>query len=553
MTKRLWIETVGCQMNVLDSELVVAALRRQGWEMARTTAEADAVFYNTCSVRQHAEDKIYSALGRIRQEKLARPDLVVGVLGCMAQKDQELVRKRAPWVDLVVGPGQLHRVPGLVADVLAGGGPRLEVSLDRTGGSRDAIARSFESYDPDRDPGMRPTPFQAFVRTQTGCDKFCAFCVVPHVRGPEQARAPETILAEARRLVAEGCREITLIGQTVNSYRWSAGGRTSRLSDLLALLDGLDGLDRIRFVTNYPRDMTDDLIAAVRDLPKVAHYLHVPAQHGSDAVLTRMKRGYCIGEYMEMLGRIRERIPAAAVTSDFIVGFCGETDAEFQATLDLVRSAGFKNSFIFKYSPRPGTKAFDRQPDDVPEEVKKERHRLLLDAQTEASLAGNLPFIGTRRQVLVEGLSARDERRVARSADGQADGTAVLRADGTAAAEAAGDPAAEAAGNPAAEAAGAPDRVLQLTGRTMCDRIVVFDAPLRLVGRLVDIDIKAAGAWSLAGDVADGLADAVPLDLPAAADGGGCDAGPVYQIAAPAAGRAAGTTASFRPPLGPGA
>jgi tRNA-2-methylthio-N6-dimethylallyladenosine synthase len=545
MTKRLWIETVGCQMNVLDSELVVAALRRQGWEMARTTAEADAVFYNTCSVRQHAEDKIYSALGRIRQEKLARPDLVVGVLGCMAQKDQELVRKRAPWVDLVVGPGQLHRVPGLVADVLAGGGPRLEVSLDRTGGSRDAIARSFESYDPDRDPGMRPTPFQAFVRTQTGCDKFCAFCVVPHVRGPEQARAPETILAEARRLVAEGCREITLIGQTVNSYRWSAGGRTSRLSDLLALLDGLDGLDRIRFVTNYPRDMTDDLIDAVRDLPKVAHYLHVPAQHGSDAVLTRMKRGYLIGEYMEMLGRIRERIPEAAVTSDFIVGFCGETDAEFQATLDLVRSAGFKNSFIFKYSPRPGTKAFDRQPDDVPEDVKKERHRLLLDAQTEASLAGNLPFIGTRRQVLVEGLSARDERREARSADGaaasqaagQTDGTAVLRADGTA----------------VAEAAGAPDRVMQLTGRTMCDRIVVFDAPLRLIGRLVDIDIKAAGAWSLAGDVADGLADAVPLDLPGAGDGGGCDAGPVYQIAPPAAGRAAVATASSRPPLGPGA
>jgi len=534
MTKRLWIETVGCQMNVLDSELVVAALRRQGWEMARTTAEADAVFYNTCSVRQHAEDKIYSALGRIRQEKLARPDLVVGVLGCMAQKDQELVRKRAPWVDLVVGPGQLHRVPGLVADVLAGGGPRLEVSLDRTGGSRDAIARSFESYDPDRDPGMRPTPFQAFVRTQTGCDKFCAFCVVPHVRGPEQARAPETILAEARRLVAEGCREITLIGQTVNSYRWSAGGRTWRLADLLALLDGLDGLDRIRFVTNYPRDMTDDLIHAVRDLPKVAHYLHVPAQHGSDAVLTRMKRGYLIGEYMEMLGRVRERIPEAAVTSDFIVGFCGETDAEFQATLDLVHTAGFKNSFIFKYSPRPGTKAFDRQPDDVPEEVKKERHRLLLDAQTEASLAGNLPFIGTRRQVLVEGLSARDERREARAVDGGAGA-----ADGPTATEAAGKAVAD-----APDRVMQPDRVLQLTGRTMCDRIVVFDAPLRLVGRLVDVDIKAAGAWSLAGDVADGLADAVPLDLPAAAEGGGCDAGPVYQIAPPAA---------VRPPLGPGA
>ena len=473
MTKRLWIETVGCQMNVLDSELVVAALRRQGWEMATASAEADAVFYNTCSVRQHAEDKIYSALGRVRIEKAKRPGLVVGVLGCMAQKDQELIRKRAPWVDLVVGPGQLHQVPTLVADVLAGGGPRIEVSLERKGHAREAIARSFESYDPDRDPAMRPTPFQAFIRTQTGCDKFCAFCVVPHVRGPEQARAPDTIVAEAKKLVAEGCREITLIGQTVNSYTWTDGGRTSRLSDLLVQLDALDGLDRIKFVTNYPRDMTDDLIAAVRDLPKVCHYLHVPAQHGSDAVLARMKRGYTIGEYMEMLGRVREALPQAAVTSDFIVGFCGETDAEFETTLDLVKTAGFKNSFIFKYSPRPGTKAYDRLPDDVPEDVKKERNRILLEAQEDASLAGNQRFIGTRQQVLVEGLSTRDEKRSV-------------------------DPG--------------PDGVAQLTGRTMCDRIVVFDAPTRLVGRLVDIDILAAGAWSLSGAVADGLADGVPLD-----------------------------------------
>jgi len=250
----------------------------------RTPAEADAVFYNTCSVRQHAEDKIYSALGRVRFEKQKKPGLVVGVLGCMAQKDQELIRKRAPWVDLVVGPGQLHQVPTLVADVVAGGGPRLEVSLDRKGAARDLIARSFESYDPDRDPAMRPTPFQAFIRTQTGCDKFCAFCVVPHVRGPEQARDPDTILAEARKLVAEGCREITLIGQTVNSYKFASGGKTTRLADLLVRLDAVEGLDRIKFVTNYPRDMTDDLIAAVRDLPTVSHYLHVPAQHGSDDV-----------------------------------------------------------------------------------------------------------------------------------------------------------------------------------------------------------------------------------------------------------------------------
>ncbi|NBV46516.1 MAG: tRNA (N6-isopentenyl adenosine(37)-C2)-methylthiotransferase MiaB [Planctomycetia bacterium] len=469
---RLWIDTVGCQMNVLDSELVVAALRRQGWDLAATTADADAVFFNTCSVRQHAEDKVYSALGRIRLEKERRPGLVVGVLGCMAQKDQALVRSRAPWVDLVVGPGQLHRVPVLVEAIRAGGGPQVEVALGRTAGSRVEIARSFESYDPDRDPTMRPNPFQAFVRTQTGCDKFCSFCVVPHVRGPEQARAPDTILAEARRLVAEGCREITLIGQTVNSYRWTGGGTTHRLADLLVRLDAVAGLDRIRFVTNYPRDMTPDLVAAVRDLPKVCPYLHVPAQHGSDAVLARMRRGYTISEYREMFAMVRAELPHAAVTSDFIVGFCGETDAEFQATLDLVRESGFKNSFIFKYSPRPGTKAFQRQPDDVPEGVKKERHRVLLDAQTEASRAGNLPFVGTRQQVLVEGLSVRDEKRGSAGTPPAADGEA------------------------------------QLTGRTPCDRIVVFDAPLRLVGRLVDVDIVAAGPWSLGGLVAESAAGA---------------------------------------------
>ena len=473
MPKQLWIETVGCQMNVLDSELVVAALRRTGWEMAKTSADADAIFYNTCSVRQHAEDKIYSALGRIRMQKQERPGLVVGVLGCMAQKDQALIRKRAPWVDLVVGPGQLHQVPELVDGILAGGGPRLEVSLGRKAGSRDTVARSFESYDPDRDPTMRPTPFQAFVRTQTGCDKFCAFCVVPQVRGPEQARPPEAILAETHKLVAEGCREITLIGQTVNSYRWTEGERTTRLADLLAQLDGVAGLDRIRFVTNYPRDMTNDLIAAVRDLPKVCHSLHVPAQHGSDTVLSRMKRGYTIGEYMEMLGRIREALPHAAVTSDFIVGFCGETDAEFQLALDLVQTADFKTSFIFKYSPRPGTKAFERQADDVPEAIKKVRLQRLMEAQADVSLAGNLPFVGTRQQVLVEGPSVWEEKR---------------------------------------ESAPSPGGVAQLTGRTACDRIVVFDGPSRLIGRLIDTNITSAGPWTLTGIVSDGLADAVPLD-----------------------------------------
>ena len=281
------------------------------------------------------------------------------MLGCMAQKDQGLIFKRAPYVDLIVGPGQLHQVPELVREMRDQAGARtqrMEVSLGRKEGSREAIERSHESFDPLRDPAMRPTPYQAYVRIMIGCDKFCTYCIVPSVRGPEQSRPPAAILAEARQLAGEGCQEITLLGQTVNSYRFREGERTWRLSDLLAALHEIDGIERIKFVTNYPKDMTNDLLAAVRDLPKVSKYLHVPVQSGSNDVLARMKRGYTVEEYREMLARTREWIPGVAVTSDFIVGFCGETDEEFQLTMDLVRESRFKNSFIFKYSERPGTK-----------------------------------------------------------------------------------------------------------------------------------------------------------------------------------------------------
>ncbi len=235
---------------------------------------------------------------------------------------------------------------------------RLEVSLDRKAGSREEIERSFESYDPDRDPQMRPSPYQAFVRIHdSAATNSARTALCPKVRGPEQGRHPDHIVAEAKKLAAEGCREITLLGQTVNSYCHDDGGKTTRLSDLLYKLHDVEGLARLKFVTNFPKDMTDDLLQAVRDLPKCSPYLHVPAQSGSDAVLKRMKRGYTVEEYRDMLDRIRVTIPDAAVTSDFIVGFCGETDDEFQQTVELVRESRFKNSFIFKYSQRPGTKA----------------------------------------------------------------------------------------------------------------------------------------------------------------------------------------------------
>ncbi len=396
MPRQLYIETVGCQMNMLDSELVVAALRKAGYAVVDSPAKADTILFNTCSVRQHAEDKIYSALGRLKHAKRHAPHKIIGVLGCMAQKDQKLIFERAPYVDLVVGPGQLHQIPELIERVAAGGGQQLEVSLDRTAGSRAEIEHSFESFDPLRDPAMRPTPFQAFVRIMIGCDKFCTYCIVPSVRGPEQSRPPAHIEAEARQLAAEGCREITLLGQTVNSYRHESAGRTTRLADLLERLHAIHGIERLKFVTNYPADMTDDLLAAVRDLPKVSPYLHVPAQSGANSMLRRMKRGYTVEEYRDMLHRIRQTVPESSVTSDFIVGFPGETDEEFAETVELVRASRFKNSFIFKYSERPGTKSARLFPDDVPEEVKRRRNNELLAIQNAISEEDNQPFIGRR-------------------------------------------------------------------------------------------------------------------------------------------------------------
>ncbi len=461
MTKLLYIETVGCQMNLLDSELVVASLRKQGYELTDTPGRADTILFNTCSVRQHAEDKIYSALGRLKNAKQRHPEKIIGVLGCMAQKDQRKIFERAPFVDLVVGPGQLHQIPRLLEEIAVERGPRLEVSLDRQAGRRDEIERSFESYDPDRDPEMRPTPYQAFVRIQIGCDKFCTYCIVPSVRGPEQGRDPAHIRAEARKLADEGCREITLLGQTVNSYRFRHGdGRVTRLSDLLAGLQEIPGLARLKFVTNYPKDMTDDLLAAVRELPKVSPYLHVPAQSGSNGVLRRMKRGYTVEDYREMFGRIRERVPGYAVTSDFIVGFCGETEEDFEQTVELVRECRFKNSFIFKYSERPGTKGAELFADDVPEETKRRRNNELLAIQNAISEEENQQFLGQTVEVLVEGPSKNSHRHYEEEGP-----------------------------------------ILQLTGRTHCDRIVVFEGNRRQIGELLPVTIYDTAPHTLFGEV----------------------------------------------------
>src|SRR5262249_45491672 len=273
-------------------------LRRQGYELTDAAAGADVILFNTCSVRQHAEDKIYSALGRLRHHKRRHPGTVIGVLGCMAQKDQELIVRRAPHVDIICGTGQLSRLPELIAEVEQTGRPQFALSLARNEASRHEVEQSFESYDPLRDPSMRPSPFQAYVRIMIGCDKFCTYCIVPSVRGPEQSRHPEPIAAEVSQPASEGCKEITLLGQTVNSYKYTTvDGRHYRLSDLLARIHDTAGIERIKFVTNFPRDMSDDLLDAVRDLHKVCRYLHVPAQSGCNAVLKRMKRLYTVEYY----------------------------------------------------------------------------------------------------------------------------------------------------------------------------------------------------------------------------------------------------------------
>ncbi len=459
MSKRVYIKTVGCQMNVLDSEMVVADLKRHGYTVVDSPADADCILYNTCSVREHAEEKVYSALGKIREAKQRDPDKLIGVMGCMAQKDQEIIFKRAPYVDLVVGPGQLHTIPELLEKVRGGDGRQMAVSLGRKDGSQAVIARSHETFDPLRDPAMRPTPFQAYLRIQIGCDKFCTYCVVPNTRGPEQGRPPEQIINEARILAAQGCREITLLGQTVNSYRFTANGQTTDMSALLHALHEVEGIERIKFVTNYPKDMTEGLLVTVRDLPKVSPYLHVPAQSGSDAVLKRMKRGYTVADYMEMFERIERVLPEAAVSSDFIVGFCGETEEDFQKTIRLLERCRFKNSFIFQYSVRPGTKAAERLPDDVPREVKARRNNELLALQNEIARQDNARLIDQVVEVLVEGPSKKGQKSAA------------------------------------------SDSVVQMTGRTHCDRIVVFDGNRRQAGQFIPIHVDDASSHTLVGRV----------------------------------------------------
>ncbi len=537
---KLFIETVGCQMNVLDSELVVAALRNQGYTLTDQIGEADTVLFNTCSVREHAEQKIYSSLGRIKYSKRNRPEQVIGVIGCMAQKDQEKIFQRAPHVDIIVGTGQLGEIPRLVDEARRDRKKTVAVSLDRKEGSRSEVAQSFESYDPLRDPEMRPSPWQAYTRIMFGCDKFCTYCVVPMTRGPEQSRPVADIVREVQSLANQGVREVTLLGQTVNSYKHTADGQLSRMADLLAAIHDTPGIQRIKFVTNFPKDMGDDLLQAMRDLPKVSRYLHVPLQHGDNEVLKRMKRGYTVEEYRDMMHRIWATLPDCSVSSDFIVGFCGETEEQFQKSVDAVREFRFKNSFIFKYSARPGTKADELWADDVPEDVKRRRNNELLEVQNMICEETNAEFIGRRVEVLVEGPSKWTNKGLTRN-DGRAAEDANLAypmpgvvptEDQRAPGVSRGVPTenrtlephehdhdhddcgscntdivqitvpSDAALNTPAHAGGSPSTgPIQLVGRTTCDRIVVFEGNPRLAGTFAKIEVTDCTQTTLLGEI----------------------------------------------------
>jgi len=472
-TRTVYLETMGCQMNVLDSELVLGQLRRLGYRPVDDMAGADVVLINTCSVRDHAEQKAYSRLGALKKPKAGRPEMVIGVIGCMAERDPDGIFRKTPHVDLVCGPGELNRIPALIEEVLET--RQKLVALSENKSRRNSLlARavdddSVEALDLSREAGLPEQVTQAYVRIQRGCDKFCAFCIVPFTRGAERCRPPHVIVEEARMLVDRGCKEVTLLGQTVNSYAFPENGRRIGLADLLERVNAIEGLERIRFGTNYPGDFTDDILQAMRDLPKVCEYLHIPVQSGSDTVLKRMNRRYTVGRYEELLARARETVPGVALATDFIVGFCGETDAEFQASCELVERTRFKNLFCFKYSARPNTVADRRLPDDVPDAVKRARNLAILRLQERISLADNQGFRGREVEVLVEGFSKAAVK--AQEAE-QSRGSEV--------------------GWRCAD---------QLVGRTRGDRIVVFPGTEADIGQVRRVRVQSATALTLFGEL----------------------------------------------------
>jgi tRNA-2-methylthio-N6-dimethylallyladenosine synthase len=488
MPRKLYLETFGCQMNVLDSELVLGQLRAHGYQSVEDRDDADVILYNTCSVREHAEQKVWSRLGELRDRKKSEPSLVIGVIGCMAERDQETIFQRHPHVDILCGPGELDKLVTLVHNATvtnAGEAPRRERQVAlmganvRRSSTLAAAEDNLELLDLSRSISAEDDVAQAYVRITRGCNKFCTYCVVPYTRGPEVHRPPGNIIDEVKRLADAGVREVTLLGQTVNHYHYRHGdGRETSFAELLhAVHEAVPHLPRLRFVTSFPRDFTDEALAAMRDCDRICRYLHVPAQSGSDRMLKLMNRGYGAQAYLEFIDRARAMMPDVSLASDFIVGFPTETEGDFKKTVELLKYCRFKNSFIFKYSPRPGTVAIDRFSDDVPEDVKRRRNNELLAVQQEVSAENNRQMIGRTVQVLVEGESKLAGKTAYPSAS--AGGVELLW---------------ERKNSRAATAT----RV-QLVGRTRGDQVVVFDGERSLKGELLDVTITDARQMTLFG------------------------------------------------------
>lgn len=486
---KIYLETLGCQMNRLDSELITGMLTKAGHEMVDSDRAADVVLYNTCSVRDHAEQKVFSRLGMDSKRKNSGKKLIVGVLGCMAQRQGKKLKSRYKAVDIVCSPGQIYQLVEMIekardeakiADqkrtaaienaqsqgkkLLQNQLPssKVVIATDPTRTQErdlDSEAR-IDVVDATRDPMLTSSPTQAFVRVARGCNKFCSYCIVPYVRGPERSREPMQVLEEVKKLADTGHSEITLVGQTVNSYRHTAGDKTTTFADLLELLSPVAGLKRLRFVTSYPTDFGRDILTQMRDLPNVCEYIHCPPQSGSDNMLKAMNRRYSRAEYDAWLDLCREIVPNVVLAGDFIVGFPGETEADHQASADLIRRAGFKNCFVFKYSPRPGTNSDKKLADSIPDAIKKRRNNELLAVQREMGLIHHQQYIGKTLEVLVTGQSRRSDKQ-APTADGK----------------------------------------IQLMGRTTGDHIVVFDGSPELVHKYANVKIADANDLTLFGKI----------------------------------------------------
>jgi tRNA-2-methylthio-N6-dimethylallyladenosine synthase len=439
MSGKVYIRTFGCQMNEYDSDKLADVLRAaDGLEPTDNPAEADLILFNTCSVREKAQEKVFSDLGRVRHLK-QRPGVLIGVGGCVASQEGAAIVERAPYVDLVFGPQTLHRLPGMIEARRRSGQPQVDISFPEI--------EKFDHLPPARVAGA-----SAFVSIMEGCSKYCSFCVVPYTRGEEVSRPFDDVLTEVADLTDRGVKEITLLGQNVNAYRGRmSGGEVADFALLLEYLGEMPGLERLRYTTSHPKEFTQRLIDAYARVPQLVSHVHLPVQAGSDRVLAAMKRGYTVLEYKSIVRRLRAVRPQICIASDFIVGFPGETEEDFTATLRLVEEVGFDASFSFVYSRRPGTPAASL-PDDTPQEVKLARLQQLQGLLSRQAHAISQAMVGTQQRILAEGPSRKDPG--------------------------------------------------ELSGRTQNNRVVNFRGAPRLLGQFLDVTITAALPHSLRGDVA---------------------------------------------------